>query len=85
MTNIIKRIRIKYVKWYFVLAITYGMGFYIWGMFNNRADYLMGIFGATFLVILYNHLGEKQPKFSELETMGLICFGLTTILISFIT
>lgn len=85
MTNIIKRIPIKYIKWYFTVAMLYGTGFAIWGIITNRPDYLMGVFGNIVLMTLYDHLDEKPVKFSELDKMILITFGLTTVLIPFIT
>lgn len=67
----------------YLLTVAYGcIAYYFWASANGRKDAMMGVTGAMVMWCLIKNIGKK--KWSDLDTMIFIVFGLTTVLIPFI-
>jgi hypothetical protein len=78
------RVPRKIVWWYLFIALLSCCTYTTWGLITDRPDYMMGIFGSMVVMLLINNIDNKG-KWSGVDTLIFVVFGLTTVMIPFIT
>ena len=73
----------KYAYWYLHIVMLGCIAYWLWAAAIGRPDATMGITGGMVMLVLIKNFDTKG-KWSDIDTLTFVAFGLTTAMIPFI-